>query len=260
MLIHDGARPFVTREVIERTIQSACARGSGVAAVTPKDTIKCVDADGRAVQTPQRDGLRAVQTPQTFHLADIRAAHEWADAQGLRATDDAALLEAMGRAVYLVQGDVENIKLTTPEDMQVGEGICAGAARVRCPVRVGQGYDVHRLVPERELILCGVRVPYERGLLGHSDADVAVHALMDALLGAAALGDIGRHFPDTDPAYAGADSVRLLLQRGGPAGAARLPPGQRGCDDRGAAAQAQGLHPADARRAWRRRWACRSRP
>ena len=211
VLIHDGARPFVTREVIERTIQSARERGSGVAAVVPKDTIKRVDADGRAVQTPPRDALRAVQTPQTFHLADIRAAHEWADAQGLRATDDAALLEAMGRAVYLVQGDVENIKLTTPEDMQVGEGILRRRGEGALPVRVGQGYDVHRLVPERELILCGVRVPYERGLLGHSDADVAVHALMDALLGAAALGDIGRHFPDTDPAYAGADSVRLLL-------------------------------------------------
>lgn len=211
VLIHDGARPFVTREVIERTIQSARERGSGVAAVVPKDTIKRVDADGRAVQTPPRDGLRAVQTPQTFYLADIRAAHEWADAQGLRATDDAALLEAMGKAVYLVQGDVENIKLTTPEDMQAGEGILRRRGEGAQAVRVGQGYDVHRLVPERALILCGVRVPYERGLLGHSDADVAVHALMDALLGAAALGDIGRHFPDADPAYAGVDSVRLLL-------------------------------------------------
>ena len=210
VLIHDGARPFVTPDVIVRTIHSAVRVGSGVAAVPSKDTIKRVDEGGRVLETPPRALLRAVQTPQTFRLSDIRAAHAWARAQGVRATDDAALLEAMGKAVYLVEGDVENIKLTTPEDMQVGEAILRRRGEAPLMMRIGHGYDVHRLVEGRRLILCGVEVPYERGLLGHSDADVATHALMDALLGAAALGDIGRHFPDTDPAYAGADSIALL--------------------------------------------------
>ncbi len=210
VLIHDGARPFVTRDVIARTIRCAERCGSGVAAVMLKDTVKRVDEAGRVLETPPREGLRAVQTPQTFPLADIREAHELARARGIRATDDAALLEKMGKAVHLVEGDVENIKLTTPEDLQVGEAILRRRGEGPLPMRVGQGYDVHRLVEGRRLILCGVEVPCERGLLGHSDADVAAHALMDALLGAAALGDIGRHFPDTDPAYAGADSMMLL--------------------------------------------------
>ena len=128
------------------------------------------------------EDLRAVQTPQTFPLADIRAAHEAARSRGIRATDDAALLEKMGKAVHLVEGDVENIKLTTPEDMHVGEAILRRRGEGTLPVRVGQGYDVHRLVEGRRLILCGVEVPYERGLLGHSDADVAAHALMLSLI------------------------------------------------------------------------------
>lgn len=210
VLIHDGARPFVTQDVIVRTIRSAQRLGSGVAAVALKDTVKRADEDGRVLVTPPRAQLRAVQTPQAFKRSDICGAHAWARAQGLRATDDAALLEAMGKAVYLVEGDMENIKLTTPEDMQVAEAILRRRGEAPLAVRIGQGYDVHRLVEGRRLILCGVEVPYERGLLGHSDADVAVHALMDALLGAAALGDIGRHFPDTDPVYAGADSIALL--------------------------------------------------
>ena len=210
--IHDGARPLVTREVIAATIDSARRYGSGVAAVPLKDTVKRVDESGLVVETPQRDLLRAVQTPQTFDAALIRAAHaRYADSD-VRATDDAMLIEWTGHAVHLTPGDPENIKLTTPEDMLLaGQVILRREGRKEAPaMRIGHGYDVHRLVEGRKLILCGVEVPYERGLLGHSDADVALHALMDALLGAAALGDIGRHFPDTDPAYAGADSGRLL--------------------------------------------------
>ena len=210
--IHDGARPLVTREVITATIDSARRYGSGVAAVPLKDTVKRVDESGLVVETPQRDLLRAVQTPQTFDAALIRAAHaRYADSD-VRATDDAMLIEWTGHAVHLTPGDPENIKLTTPEDMLLaGQVILRREGRKEAPaMRIGHGYDVHRLVEGRKLILCGVEVPYERGLLGHSDADVALHALMDALLGAAALGDIGRHFPDTDPAYAGADSGRLL--------------------------------------------------
>ena len=212
--IHDGARPLVTRAVIERTIKSAQRYGSGVAAVMLKDTVKRVDAEGVVVDTPRRDALRAVQTPQTFDARLIREAHA-RFAQGTeRATDDAMLAEWAGRRVRLTEGDVENIKLTTPEDMLLaGQVILRREGRTKEEtnmLRIGHGYDVHRLVEGRKLILCGVEVPYTLGLLGHSDADVALHALMDALLGAAALGDIGRHFPDTDPAYAGADSGRLL--------------------------------------------------
>ena len=210
--IHDGARPLVTREVIAATIESARRFGSGVAAVPLKDTVKRVDESGLVVETPRRDLLRAVQTPQTFDAALIRAAHARYAESTERATDDATLMEWTGHAVHLTPGDPENIKLTTPEDMLLaGQVILRREGRKEaCPMRIGHGYDVHRLVEGRKLILCGVEVPYERGLLGHSDADVALHALMDALLGAAALGDIGRHFPDTDPAYAGADSGRLL--------------------------------------------------
>ena len=222
--IHDGARPLVTREVVLRTIESARRCDSGVAAVPLKDTVKRVDGEGFALDTPARETLRAVQTPQTFAAALIRRAHAlYANAQE-RATDDASLVERLGARVALTQGDTENIKLTTPEDMLFAEQVILrreGRKEGDKGMRIGHGYDVHRLVEGRKLILCGVEIPYEKGLLGHSDADVALHALMDALLGAAALGDIGRHFPDTDPAYAGADSgklldhvVALLAQRG----------------------------------------------
>ncbi len=210
--IHDGARPLVTKAVIERTLDSAKRFGSGVAAVTLKDTVKRVDEQGVVIDTPPRDRLRAVQTPQTFSAELIWRAHAEFE-HGERATDDAALVERMGVAVHLTEGDVENIKLTTPEDMLLARQVILrreGQKEERTMLRIGHGYDVHRLVEGRKLILCGVEVPYTLGLLGHSDADVALHALMDALLGAAALGDIGRHFPDTDPAYKGADSGRLL--------------------------------------------------
>jgi len=214
--IHDGARPLVTRAVIERTIESAKQYGSGVAAVMLKDTIKRVDESGCVIDTPRRDMLRAVQTPQTFDARLIRMAHErfrHGNADGLRATDDAMLAEWMGHTVRLTDGDVENIKLTTPEDMLLAAEVLVRRGEVKKEektMRIGHGYDVHRLVEGRKLILCGVEIPHTVGLLGHSDADVAYHALTDALLGAAAMGDIGRHFPDTDPQYKGADSGKLL--------------------------------------------------
>ena len=217
--IHDGARPLVTREVIAATIDSAKMYGSGVAAVALKDTIKRIDESGCVVDTPIRDTLRAVQTPQTFDAKLIRAAHARyrnGNEDGLRATDDAMLAEWMGHSVRLTAGDVENIKLTTPEDMLLAEqvlekrGEAKNTRKEKKTMRIGHGYDVHRLVEGRKLILCGVEIPHTLGLLGHSDADVAYHALTDALLGAAAMGDIGRHFPDTDPKYKGADSGVLL--------------------------------------------------
>ncbi len=213
VLIHDAARALVTPDVIQRVKDSVERCGTGVAAIPVVDTIKRVDNAGRAIDTPDRACLRAVQTPQGFDAALLLRAHEQAKAAGFRGTDDASLVERLGVPVHLTLGSEENLKLTTPQDLARAEGILR--QRTGTPpaaFRVGQGYDVHRLVPDRKLILCGVEIPHNLGLLGHSDADVALHALMDAMLGAMALGDIGRHFPDTDAAYAGADS-RVLLER-----------------------------------------------
>ena len=199
VLIHDGARPFVTERIIADAIASVRARGSGVAAIPARDTVKRAAADGRVLETLRRSELYQMQTPQGFYRRDLLAAHRRAAA---RYTDDAALMEAAGFPVYLTPGSPDNLKLTSPEDLRMAGGLFLP--------RIGYGFDVHRLVSGRALVLGGVSVPYEKGLLGHSDADVALHALMDALLGAAALGDIGRHFPDTDPQYKGADSLVLL--------------------------------------------------
>ena len=203
--IHDAARPFVTADVIDATLESAREHGSGVISTPVVDTIKHVGPDG-AVTSLERDSLRAVQTPQSFGFRRILEAHEWAQAEDLAVTDDAMLFEHYYGSVRLVgaPGAEANRKLTTKADFE------ALNAPKQPDVRIGQGYDVHRLVEGRKLILCGVDVPCEKGLDGHSDADVAVHALMDALLGALGEGDIGRHFPDTDPAYKGADSMKLL--------------------------------------------------
>ena len=202
--VHDAARPFVSPEAVRETVQSARKWGSGVISTPVTDTIKRVGPDG-AVETLDRSQLRAVQTPQTFDCAKLKAAHERAEAEGFDATDDAALFEHYYGSVRLVTapGAEANIKLTNPADFE---------KLSRPAMRIGSGYDAHRLAEDRKLILCGVNVPHTRGLDGHSDADVAVHALMDALLGALGEGDIGRHFPDSDPAYKGISSM-LLLER-----------------------------------------------
>jgi len=199
VLIHDGARPFVKEEVIERVLQSIREKGSGVAAVPARDTIKKADENGLVLETPNRAALFQVQTPQGFLCRDIMIAHEKAAA---RYTDDAALMEAAGFPVHLVMGDYGNVKLTSPEDMKMASGLFMP--------RIGTGFDAHRLVENRELWLGGVKIPYEKGLLGHSDADAALHALSDALLGAAAMGDIGKLFPDKDPKFKGISSILLL--------------------------------------------------
>ncbi|MBC8529980.1 2-C-methyl-D-erythritol 4-phosphate cytidylyltransferase [Christensenellaceae bacterium NSJ-44] len=212
VLIHDGARPLVTGEVIGAALASAREKGSGIAALPVKDTIKLTDGEGKILSTPERANLYAVQTPQAFCFEAIMQAHAAAAQAGANATDDAALLEEMGQMVYLSKGDEENIKLTTPQDMALARQILRRRQGARPGPRIGTGFDVHALVQGRALILGGVNIPYEKGLLGHSDADVLTHAVMDALLGAAALGDIGKLFPDNDPAYAGADSIALLEQ------------------------------------------------
>lgn len=207
VLIHDGARCLVDEGTIRRCMASVENHGTGVAAIPAIDTIKQVDADEIVTATPDRSQLRAVQTPQGFTVELIRRAHMSAQQESFLGTDDASLVERLGHPVRLTEGNRRNIKLTTPEDMIMAEAFLGRNFPV---LRVGQGYDVHRLVEGRDLILCGVNVPHTLGLLGHSDADVAVHALMDAMLGAMALGDIGKHFPDTDERYRGISSMKLL--------------------------------------------------
>ncbi len=211
VLVHDAARPLVTKEIIERAIAAVSEYGTGIAAVTVKDTIKQVDQEDRVVSTPDRAKLRAVQTPQGFLKSLLRKAHRMAEETGILATDDAALVEALNETVQLSEGSYDNLKITTPEDMLMAEAVLHNREGKHHPsMRIGQGYDVHQLVAGRRLILCGVEIPHETGLLGHSDADVALHALMDALLGALALGDIGKHFPDSDVSYKGISSLLLL--------------------------------------------------
>lgn len=202
--IHDAARPFVSAQIISEAVQMARKTGAAVPAVPLKDTVKVTDAAGRVQATPDRDTLAAVQTPQCFARAlYLQALAEVPAQKACLVTDDASLFELAGLPVTLTPGEYQNCKITTPEDLP--------PMQRKNAMRIGHGYDVHRLVEGRKLILGGVDIPYEKGLLGHSDADVLLHAVMDALLGAAALGDIGKHFPDTDPAYAGADS-RVLLR------------------------------------------------
>lgn len=222
VVIHDGARPFADRQLIDRCLQSAVEHQAATAAVPVKDTIKQAADDGSIAATPDRSRLYLTQTPQIFNAKLYRRAAEQAQAEGLDFTDDCQLMEHLGHRVWLAQGDYRNIKITTPEDIVIAQAIAESmegeAPRMeqekqRMPLmRIGHGYDVHRLVEGRKLILGGVEIPWQKGLLGHSDADVLVHAVMDAILGAAALGDIGKHFPDTDPNYAGADSMLLLRE------------------------------------------------
>lgn len=194
--IHDGARPFVTSKIIEETVKGAFETGAAVPCVKVKDTIK--ESNGAFIgKTFQRDKLYITQTPQVFD-ADIykELASKNFDES---ITDDAQLFEKAGINVKITEGSYENYKITTIDDIKEEK-----------KMRIGHGYDVHKLVEGRKLILGGVTIPYEKGLLGHSDADVVLHAVMDSLLGALALGDIGKHFPDTDPKYKGCDSMELL--------------------------------------------------
>lgn len=195
VLVHDAARPFVSEAVINAVIEGTADFGAAIPTVPAKDTIRQVDGTGS--RTLQRETLACVQTPQGFRISLLKHAFEKAQAQGVLGTDDASLVERMGINISMVQGEDANRKITTREDLET-------------EMRIGTGYDVHRLVEGRPLVLCGEQIPYEKGLLGHSDADVALHALMDAMLGASGLGDIGKHFPDTDERYRGISSMKLL--------------------------------------------------
>lgn len=208
VIIHDAARPLVSAEVIQRTIEAAAASGAAIAAVRAHDTVKRGSLAGIITATLPRDEIFMAQTPQAFRTAVLRDALA-IGARGAAATDEAMLAEQAGHPVTLVDGDRRNLKITTPEDLSMAEHLLGGTAMTPT-LRIGNGYDLHRLVPGRPLILGGVTIPFDRGLQGHSDADAVCHAVTDAILGAAGAGDIGRHFPDTDPAWKDADSIALL--------------------------------------------------
>jgi len=214
ILIHDAARAEITTEVIDRNISAMKSNEAACTVVPSIDSLRMTEKSASEFfddlsshndyliinsKSIDRDRVVAVQTPQCFKLSSLMAAYDKARCDGYVGTDDASIAEYFGLDIALVEGDYANTKITTGKDIPMG-------------IRVGTGYDVHRLAEGHRLILCGVPLPSDKGLVGHSDADVATHALMDALLGAACLGDIGKHFPDTDESYKGADSVALLRE------------------------------------------------
>jgi 2-C-methyl-D-erythritol 4-phosphate cytidylyltransferase/2-C-methyl-D-erythritol 2,4-cyclodiphosphate synthase len=216
VLVHDAARAFVTRPVIARTIDAARRYGAAIAALAARDTIRRARDDaGRPVvaETLPREEIFLAQTPQGFRREVLEAAVALGES-GVEATDEAALAERAGFQVHLVEGESRNVKVTTSDDLAVARALVEprGARDADDVMRVGFGYDSHRLVDGRPLILGGIRIPFERGLAGHSDADVVAHAVTDAILGASALGDIGQLFPDTDATWKDADSLDLLAR------------------------------------------------
>lgn len=203
VLVHDAARPLVDRATIDRVLDALGIAEAAIAAVPVVDTIKRAET-GIAAGTVDRSGLWQAQTPQGFRFPALLAAHRAAAGEAL--TDDAAVAERQGIAVRLVEGHVDNFKITTEADLTRAERLLGGAA----DIRTGTGFDVHRLITGDAVILCGIRIPHAAKLEGHSDADVGLHALTDALLGAIGAGDIGQHFPPSDERWRGADSAAFL--------------------------------------------------
>lgn len=211
VLVHDAARPFVEPDLVRRIIEASASYGAAVPGLPVTDTVKAVDPQGRIVSTPDRATLRAVQTPQGFALAPLLHAHRRAADAGIGTlTDDAAVMEWAGHAVHVVSGDPANIKLTTPQDFARAARDLLPAKGSTMETRVGSGFDVHAFTDGDHVTLGGIRIPHDRALLGHSDADVVLHAVTDAVLGALADGDIGQHFPPSDMQWKGASSDRFL--------------------------------------------------
>jgi 2-C-methyl-D-erythritol 4-phosphate cytidylyltransferase/2-C-methyl-D-erythritol 2,4-cyclodiphosphate synthase len=209
VLIHDGARAFPSKPLIARAIAAAARHGAAAPGTRPSDTVKQVDEVGLVVATPSRDALRAVQTPQSFRFDAILNAHRRAAEAGVAGlTDDAAVAEWAGLRPHIFDGDADNVKVTTLQDLAQAEARLFNQA---ADIRVGQGFDVHAFVAGDHVWLGGVKIPHSQTLSGHSDADVALHAITDALLGAIGDGDIGAHFPPSDPQWMGANS-RLFLE------------------------------------------------
>ena len=221
VMVHDAARPFISRDTV-LALARALEKGEGAVPATPMtSTVKRVDADGRILETVPREALRAAQTPQAARRKALCDALDAASSAGVEVTDEMQALERAGLNVAVVDGSPWNFKVTTPEDLRLAEWCQRerpweeADSRIQSDqeqtsMRIGTGYDIHRLVEGRPLILGGVEIPYERGLLGHSDADAVLHAITDALLGAAAQPDIGELFPDDDPRFKGANSADLL--------------------------------------------------
>ena len=208
VLVHDGARPLISEDLINRCYQGALCHGAVIAAIPVKDTLKRCAADRTVATTVDRENLWQAQTPQAARLHLLQRAYALNGDRNV--TDEASLLELAGIPVTVVEGAETNIKITRPDDLAVAEKIMQTTPQKQ--TRIGHGFDAHRLVPDRKLILGGVRIPHPKGLAGHSDADVLTHALCDAILGALGRGDIGRHFPDSDPRYHGISSLTLLEQ------------------------------------------------
>ena len=221
VLIHDAARPFVAPGLVDRLVAALDRWDGAIPGLQLSDTLKRARADGSIEATVARDGLWRAQTPQGFRFAAILAAHRAAATAGRHDfTDDAAIAEWQGLGVALVDGSERNIKLTTAEDLVMAERVLSGPSLP--DIRTGTGFDVHRFATGDHVWLCGVRIPHTHRLDGHSDADVALHALTDALLGAIADGDIGKHFPPSEPRWKGAashmfleDAARRVRERGG---------------------------------------------
>jgi len=217
ILVHDAARPLCPREVMERTLMTAWEKSAAVPGLPATETIQRVSRAGHVLRTPPREELYAIQTPQAFRASLLRESLERAEAEGFLGTDESSVARWAGHSVSVVPGSPDNIKITRPLDMEIARLIFSRRGEsetcMNTPdIRIGQGIDYHRLLQGRKLILGGVDIPFEKGLDGHSDADALLHAVCDALLGAAGLGDIGRHFPDTDPAYRGRDSIYFLRE------------------------------------------------
>lgn len=216
ILVHDAVRPLCDLATMQRVVDAAWEKGGAVPALPATETIQRVSSRGRILQSPPREELYAIQTPQGFHAAILRSALARASKSGFEGTDESSVVRWAGYPVCVVPGSPDNIKITRPSDLRIAETLLSGSqqpASARAihhnTVRVGHGIDYHRLLEGRRLILGGLEVPFEKGLDGHSDADVLSHAICDAILGAAALGDLGRHFPP-DPAQRNRSSLEFL--------------------------------------------------
>ena len=205
VLVHDGARPLISQEVINRCYEGAVHHGSVIAAVPVKDTLKKAGRGKQVLTTVDRENLYQAQTPQAAHKKLLLQAYE---ANGdIDVTDESSLLEKANIPVTIVEGSETNIKVTRPEDLTLAEKIITHEVST---MRIGHGYDAHRFAEDRKLVLGGITIPHSHGLAGHSDADVLTHALCDAILGALGAGDIGKHFPDSDAAFKDIYSIKLL--------------------------------------------------
>jgi 2-C-methyl-D-erythritol 4-phosphate cytidylyltransferase/2-C-methyl-D-erythritol 2,4-cyclodiphosphate synthase len=215
IMVHDAVRPVCDHDLMLRVLEAAWKKGAAVPGLPATETIQRVSRRGRILATPPREELYAIQTPQAFHAGILRAALNKAHDSGFVGTDESSVVRWAGHPVTVVNGSPDNIKITRPSDLKIAELLLrrrqeGQTGMSKSNLRIGQGIDYHRLVEGRKLILGGVEIPFEKGLEGHSDADALSHAICDALLGAAALGDIGRHFPDTDPANRGRNSLEFL--------------------------------------------------